>query len=222
MNTQVPGLEEVTSNEFPNDSIERVQRAHAALIQLNGTGLALLPGLSLVPGMTTQFSAPNSGTNNTQGVDPTTQISNAAEEAINAAFGAPSSFGQAAPSSEINMLNQASPVPAGHSQIDDSKKVGGSDSPTRLILVHNMFDKDEETEEGWEQDIKEDFEDECVKHGKISYVKVMSEDIGGKIYACFEAVESAKACAENLAGRWFDKRQLRVEFIREDEVSKIV
>merc|ERR1711957_1046571 len=51
MNTTVPGLEEVTSSEFPENSVHLIQNVHMALTQLNGTGLVALPGLSLVPGM---------------------------------------------------------------------------------------------------------------------------------------------------------------------------
>ena len=50
----------------------------------------------------------------------------------------------------------------------------------------------------------------------------MSKEVGGKIYASFETVEGAKACAENLAGRWFDKRQLKVEFVSDSFFADIV
>ena len=65
-----------------------------------------------------------------------------------------------------------------------------------------MFDKDEETEEGWEEDIRLDFEEESSKHGKIISVKVISKEPDGKIFASFETSEGAKACAENLAGNY--------------------
>ncbi len=81
-----------------------------------------------------------------------------------------------------------------------------------------MFDKDQETEEGWEEEIRLDFEEECSKYGKITKVVVMSQEPGGKIYASFETIDGAKTCASTLAGRWFDKRQLRVEFVQEDAV----
>ena len=92
--------------------------------------------------------------------------------------------------------------------------IGNADSgPTLHLLVHNMYDKDEETEEGWEIEIKEEFLDECSKFGKIEHAKVMHNEPGGKIYATFADLEGAKKCAENLAGRWFDKRQLRVDYM---------
>jgi len=76
-----------------------------------------------------------------------------------------------------------------------------------------MYDKDEETDEGWQKEIEEDFVEECSKFGKIESVTVMHTEPGGKIYASFVDPNGAKACAENLAGRWFDKRQLRVDYV---------
>ncbi|OEU06823.1 hypothetical protein FRACYDRAFT_164728, partial [Fragilariopsis cylindrus CCMP1102] len=90
--------------------------------------------------------------------------------------------------------------------------------PTRHLLVHNMYDKDEETDPGWEKDVKEEFIEECSKFGKIDSVTVMHEEPGGKIYASFIDPTCAKACCDNLAGRWFDKRQLRVDYMQEENL----
>jgi len=81
-----------------------------------------------------------------------------------------------------------------------------------------MFNKDEETEEGWEEEIRLDFEEECTKYGKITSVTIMSKEPGGKIYATFETIDGAKTCASTLAGRWFDKRQLRVEYVKDEDL----
>ena len=86
------------------------------------------------------------------------------------------------------------------------------------ILVHNMFDKDTETEEGWAEELKDEFMEECSTFGKILAITVMSREAGGKIFASFDSVESAKLCAQNLSGRWFDKRQLRVEHVDESRL----
>jgi RNA-binding protein 39 len=87
--------------------------------------------------------------------------------------------------------------------------------PTPHLLVHNMYDKDEETEDQWEIEIKAEFLDECSKFGKIEHAKVMHMEPGGQIYATFADSKGAQTCAENLAGRWFDKRQLRVDYMPE-------
>ena len=226
MNTNATDIIEVTSSEFPPDAVQRVQRVHAVLLQLNGSGLAALPGLALVPGMMAQLpslgigSIPEVATATSIGVNlpltstaSSSQVANVAEEAINAALGltAHAALNTASQEPDTSMTDSN----------NDPKSVGGVSPPTRFILVHNMFDKDEETEEGWDEDIRLDFEEEGAKHGKILLVKVLSKEVGGKIYASFETVDGATACAKNLAGRWFDKRQLRVEFVSEEEFSSL-
>jgi len=194
-NTTIPGLEEVTSSEFPTDSAQRVEKVNTILAQLNGTGLAALPGLSLVPNASMSLAG---GLEKAAMTEPTS----VAEQAINAALGLPG------PDTDAAM--ESTPTKP-QDPIIDPKEVTGT--PSRNILVHNMFDKDEETDEGWEEDIRLDFEEEGGKHGKILSVKVMSKEVGGKIFCAFENIDGARACAENLAGRWFDKRQLKVEFV---------
>lgn len=103
-------------------------------------------------------------------------------------------------------------------EASETLKVTGE--PSKHILVHNMFDKDTETDEGWAEDLREEFMEECSKFGKISSITVMSDQAGGKIYACFEQPDAATKCAENLSGRWFDKRRLRVEYVDESNLPK--
>ena len=130
------------------------------------------------------------------GIMPTAQLASVANAALDMALGVtPTATATAA------------------TVVADAKVVGRSNKPSQHILVHNMFNKDEETDPGWENDIKLDFEEECAQYGKITRVVVMSKDPGGMIYASFDSVDGATNCAKNLAGRWFDKRQLRVEFV---------
>lgn len=196
-----PGRDAVTSDEFPEDSALRIQKAHVVLTQLTGTGLmamaslGLATGASETPGTIMETAAAGYSVPQATGDN----IATAAAAAVNAALGI------------TVRVDGGEGVCASES---DPKEVVGV--PTRKILVRNVFDKDEETEEGWEEDIKEDFEEECGKHGAIRSVKVESEKPGGIILVGFENMEDAKACAKALAGRWFDKRQLRVEFVNED------
>lgn len=216
----VPGLEEVTSQEFPDNAIQCIQNVNKALITLNGTGLAVLPGVALVPGVPPgsqsieELTPINAAVTSTMSAS---QVNSVAEQAINAALGLPSTTSTAATSTPTI----APQVPITPAALEDPKKVGNADSPSRSILIHNMFNKDEETDPGWEEDIKLDFQEESEKHGKITFVKVMSKEEGGKIYASFESLDGAKACAENLAGRWFDKRQLRVEYVSDEEILQL-
>lgn len=228
LNTSIPNLEEVSSSEFPDDAVTRIEKVNEVFTKLNSIGLAPLPGLTLIPGMS------NNNRNDLMkelenplvaSAKPSALIANAAEEAINAALGMPIAAGSLAQYSGNTSPSNAEVPPSTNEStvnsqsLDDPKQVKGV--PSRNILVRNMFDKDEETDENWEEDIKLDFEEESSKHGKIISVKVMSQEVGGKIYASFETIEGARGCAENLAGRWFDKRQLRVEYVSDDAFEQI-
>merc|ERR1711862_350395 len=114
-----------TSDEFPGDSADKIQKAHTVLTQLTGSGLMAMASLGLATGVNIQ------ATNN----DST--IANAA---VNAALGVGN--GNTAITSTAN-------------ETSDPKVVGGQ--PSCTILVHNMYDKDEETDEDWYNDIKEEF-----------------------------------------------------------------
>lgn len=189
-NQSAPGVEAVTSDEFPDDSADKIQKAHTVLTQLTGSGLMAMASLGLATGVNIQ------ATNN----DST--IANAA---VNAALGVGN--GNTAITSTAN-------------ETSDPKIVGGQ--PSCTILVHNMYDKDEETDEDWYNDIKEEFLEEASNYGTIAKhadgepcVLVMHDKPGGMVYAKFDSLEMAKSCAEALTGRWFDKRQLRVEYIKQ-------
>ena len=223
-------IEEVTSAEVPPDANARIQQVHAAMVQLSGAGLVVTPQMSLV-GLNpnagaTAAAVPATATTSPAAAVPaavaaTSQVEAMAAAALDAAFGAaPTPAPTADTTATAAPAPAPAPAPTASSEPADPAKVGGADSPSTCILVHNMFDKDEEDEEGWPDDIKEEFNEECSKHGKILSVLVMSNDPGGKIYATFETVDGARACAESLAGRFFDKRQLRAEFVQAETIPK--
>mmetsp|Transcript_15715 Transcript_15715/g.25837 ORF Transcript_15715/g.25837 Transcript_15715/m.25837 type:complete len:293 (+) Transcript_15715:1085-1963(+) len=224
------GIQEVRSDEFPTDSNEKIEKVNQVLLQLTGSGLTTM--LSHVdPAQQQALLA--AGPAGALGILPSAQLASVADAALDVALGNIPSSGALSPVPvSADVAAAAAPAPlAGNppvvapaqatasaattqpSNVYDAKVVGRIDRPSNHILVHNMFDKDEETEQGWEEDIKLDFEEECAQYGKISSVVVMSKEAGGKIYAAFDSVDGAMSCAKNLAGRWFDKRQLRVEFV---------
>lgn len=174
--------------------------------QLNGSGLCQTSGILLVPGMASQILS-------LQALSPdatNAQIAIIAEEAVNLAQGlAPSATPSTTPL----------PMSLPKAEAENPKHVKGDLS--KHILVRNMFDKDEETDENWADEIRMVFHEEGGKYGEISLVKVMKEESGGKIYASFESLEGAAACGEKFAGRWFDKRQLIVEFVDDATISSI-
>ena len=213
--SQAGGANIVTSDEFPPDAAAKTQAAYSILKQLNlGQAVA-----AVVPASTTVTTGAR-----VTAVAP--QPGTVAEARATLAAAAAASTQAVAPPSVIvpssvplltpNVVLQAA-VPPGDTT---AKQIGNADRLSRHILIHNMFDKDQETEIGWENEIKEEFESEAVKFGVLERCVVMSKEAGGKIYASFVSMEGAKTCALTLAGRWFDKRQLRVEYVSEDDVPK--
>lgn len=163
------------------------------LTQLTGSGLMAMASLGLATGASETNAVEQAFTVPQVNSD---QIASAAAAAVNAALG-------------ISLVGVAKEDIAKPDEAP--KEVTGV--PSRKIMVHNVFNREEETEGGWEEDIKEDFEEECTKYGKITNVKVESEKAGGIIYVVFDSMEDASVCAKALSGRWFDKRQLKVEFV---------
>ncbi|KAL7576418.1 hypothetical protein ACA910_018222 [Epithemia clementina (nom. ined.)] len=194
----IPGAEVVTSDEFPPDASVRATNAYKVLGQLTmGVPVSQIGQLVAVPATNPNHLAPN--------VAPaSSRVPTVAEARATLAASGPIA---------IQAPEPAPAIVAPQGVMTDPTKVGNAENPTNHILVHNMFDKDQETEEGWENEIKEEFEEECSKFGKILKIKVMSTEPGGKIYASFDTIQGAQNCASSLAGRWFDKRRLQVEFV---------
>ena len=211
-NAAASNLKEVTSIEFPSDCISRIEKTNVVFKQLNGTSLSQTTGMMLVPGLSKLLLKTNEQILSQDAMNALITV--IAEEAVNIAMGTSLSAAPSTISLPPNLWTEEQ-----LEDVENPKFVLGT--PSRNILVRNMFDKDEETEEGWAEDIKLDFEEEGGKYGKIQFVKVISKEVGGKIYASFDSVEGAASCAESLAGRWFDKRQLRIEFIDDNTMSLI-
>jgi len=201
--TTTPGVDIVTSDEFPEDATERARKAHIVLSQLTGLSHA-----GTVTAVATAHTTDHTGSKIPTVADARASLAAAAPHLISPSIIWP------------NVLNNNNAEAGGHTI--DAKVIGNADKPTNHVLIHNMFDKDEETEEGWEEEIRLEFKEECSKYGNITDVTVMSKETGGKIFASFDVIEGAQSCASSLAGRWFDKRQLRVEYVIGDQHPKSV
>jgi RNA-binding protein 39 len=196
----IQGVDIVTSDEFPPDAAERARKAMIVLAKMSGTSDAALSNATISATAERALDAALAGAQTVvtkPGSVPTVADARAT---------------LAAARSTTTLLDAPAAAPV--------KLIGGEENPTNNILVHNMFDKDQESGDDWPTEIMEEFEEECSKFGKITSVTVMSKEPGGKIYASFVTTEAATLCANNLAGRWFDKRQLRVDFMRDDQMPK--
>ena len=209
------GVDIVQSNEFPPDAAARAQAAFAVLAQLTGAVVVgTTTATTVAPPPTVAPAATSTGVSRVPTVaDARATLAAAAASASSSTAGVT----MLAPSPAVVAATQ----PAAAAVVDDPTKIGNADHPTPNILVRNMFDKDQETEPGWETDIQQEFREECSKYGAIERVVVVSREPGGQIYARFAAVREAASCAAVLAGRWFDKRQLRVAFVGDEAVERV-
>lgn len=229
----------VTSDQYPDNASELTQKALAVLAQMAGASPAVqqvqtksFPGVWLAN--TSTSDAVSLATMAEQELDKAMGLAtatstcaqaiptvadaraNMAAVAVAPSMGATVAEARASLAADVAARQLAAATSAAAAAESRQKSAFiGNGEPTRHLLVHNMYDKDDETDPGWEVDIKEEFLDECSKFGKIEHAKVMYLEPGGKIYATFECLQGAKTCAENLAGRWFDKRQLRVDYMPE-------
>ncbi len=87
------------------------------------------------------------------------------------------------------------------------------------ILIKNMYNAEEETDEGWELDIKEDVEAECSRHGgegSVLHSFVDAATPGGLVYVLFKTTASAEGAARALHGRWFAQRMITATYLTHD------
>jgi RNA-binding protein 39 len=197
-------IEIVKSDEFPPDASTRAHQAYQALAQLNmGVMPVMTPVAAYVPSVT-----PAAATNGMP------RVGTVAEARASLAAASAGVF----PAAPLSLMVAAPIAPP----LQPTNLIGNAEHPTPNLLVHNMYDKDTETEPGWENDLREEFQEECTKFGTILGIKVLSQEPGGKIVCKFDALAGAQSCASNLAGRWFDKRLLRVEFLSDETVTSLL
>lgn len=210
-------VEIVTATEFPPDAATRAQNAYHVLAQLT-TG---------APAAATTATPPSvpAATMSAVAASSSSRVPTVADaRASLAAAAAAAAAGGATPANTAMFAMPAASLAfsaATTTAAIDPAVIGNAEHPTRHVLVHNMFDKDQETEVGWESEIRQEFTEECGQYGTIVTVTVMHKEPGGKIYASFDGLTGAKTCALSLAGRWFDKRQLRVEFVSDERAERV-
>lgn len=82
---------------------------------------------------------------------------------------------------------------------------------SRAVLLKNMFNPEEETEQDWDKDLAEDVKGECEhKYGQVEVCHVDKDSLG-EIYLCFAAVDGATKAIAGLNGRWFGGRPVSAE-----------
>jgi len=213
--SSIPGVQAVTSAEFPADAAERTANAYQVLAQLtSGAPVSVVPPAPGAMMPTSSAAHPVAAT----GVPRVGTVAEARATLAAASMAATAAVqpGQGVPTQAAVVAGSTAMPTMTVPGAVDATKVGNADHPTKNVLVHNMYNKDVETDKGWADEIRTEFQEECSKFGTIVKVTVMSELPGGKIYASFDSVTGAQSCASSLAGRWFDKRQLRAEFVMDE------
>ena len=84
--------------------------------------------------------------------------------------------------------------------------------PTKCVLLKNLFDPAEETDEEWWLDIEEDVKGEVSKYGECVHAHVDKENPYGFCYLKFDDVEAAKKAQFGLNNRWFAGRSIICDF----------
>ena len=76
------------------------------------------------------------------------------------------------------------------------------------ILLKNMFNPEEETERGWDNDLADDIKEECeAKYGKVNAIKVDADSMG-EVWIRFADTHGAKKALNGLNGRFFGGRSI--------------
>jgi RNA-binding protein 39 len=202
------GCKIVTSEEFPENATQLTQKALLVLAQMNGGVPAAAVAVASLPVATTALA--DHELDKAMGL---TKASPVAAAAVLPPLVAPLPAGSVAEA----RASLAAEVESRRLAAQATLFLGNADKPTRVLLVHNMYNASEETAENWQEEIRDEFAEEATKFGTIKDIKVLDQEPGGKIRVVFSTLEGANKCATNLAGRWFDQRQLRVDYLPEDQ-----
>lgn len=236
--SMTPSVRMVTSDEFPTDNaVLRTQKAYEVLAQMTrGVSLdSILEKLKEDHTANTTTSSSNNhaaldenklppvGKESTNG-SPSARLPTPLSSTTTTIIPPPPSQNSTEPtniSGNQDMMtsnNKGGTAAVPPEQYDDPSQIGNADKVSCHLLVCNMFDKNSETEKGWEEDVRLEFVEECSKFGSLRRVQVMHQEEGGRIYASFDKEEGAESCARTLAGRFFDGRRLRVSYVSESEL----
>jgi len=91
---------------------------------------------------------------------------------------------------------------------------------SRSVLLKNMFNPEEETEQGWDLELRDDVKVECEeKYGPVLAIAIEKESTAGDIYITFDSVPSAQKAITGLNNRWFGGRQITAVFISDALVA---
>ena len=87
--------------------------------------------------------------------------------------------------------------------------------PTSNLILRNMYNSnDPDADEDFFLDVSEDTEEECKKHGQVK--KVFLNKSNSEVWVAFSNAAGAITARQALQGRWFDGKQIQVEFASDE------
>jgi RNA-binding protein 39 len=90
---------------------------------------------------------------------------------------------------------------------------GVSPIATQCFMLSNMFDPAQETEPGWELDVRDDVIDECNNHGGIVHIYIDMASPEGNVYVKCPTVAAADRSVGALHGRWFSGKVITANYV---------
>lgn len=99
------------------------------------------------------------------------------------------------------------------SSLSTSNTLPLSGTPSRYIMISNMFILEEETDINWHLEIQEDVIQECSKYGKVVRCDIERKLNGGMVYVNFEHVDAAVEAAKALHDRYFAGKMITACFL---------
>ena len=94
--------------------------------------------------------------------------------------------------------------------VDGKPVIQGNAS--NCLILRNMFIPAAETDPNWDINIQEDVKSECQRFGTVLHCFVDKQS-DGFVYMMFDDVPTCKRVADEMNGRWYNRRQIQVSFI---------
>lgn len=84
---------------------------------------------------------------------------------------------------------------------------------TQCFLLSNMFDPSQETNSGWEAEVRDDVIEECSKYGGVQHIYVDSASATGNVYVKCPDTSIAVSAVNALHGRWFAGKVITAAYV---------
>ena len=78
------------------------------------------------------------------------------------------------------------------------------------------------TNSNWENELKEDMIEECLKHGELLNCFVETRKTGGFVYLKFSNISGPTNAANSLHGRYFAGRMISVLYLEENQFQSLI